>query len=444
MSVLGIKGSESIEQVVNVIRGMTQENAIAAMEITNLSDKMKAQALCDADICKTMDEAKEAVNSYAQSTSATAAANATAAASEDIKSTAVDGTAASNVAEAVTEQAKAAAGAEGVAANVAEAGSEVTASVATDASAVSNVAEAVTEQAKAAAGAEATVANGEEAISEEAAAGATRDHAKANLEAAATEKTKQATQKQGIQVTSKLGSALKGLLTNKYVWIAAAIAAAIGGIVLAYKKANPSIETLAERLDEAKQKVQESTQKIEEMESELSNVKSRITELQGMGSLSIVQQQELANLEKMGSQLERNIELVKEKRRLETKEANMAFVEWFEKDIYDKSEYGYIDYGTGRENKGNAKNSFWGKAGLLLSSVALKTLSQAAGVNSSHIPTYNSYEEDLYVKDRFDEAKELIKKKNEEITLEEKEKIDERLEEIEKYYIDKTSEWEKR
>lgn len=340
LSVLGIKGSESIEQVTNVIKGMTQEEAVAAAATTKLTRDQQAQALCNAGICKTMDEAKEAVNSYAQSTSATAAANATAAASETTKSAAtdastaanvaeasseaqkqaaVDGTAASNAAEVITEQAKAAAGAEGVAANVAEAGSEVTASVATDASAVSNVAEAVTEQAKAAAGAEATVANGEEAISEEVAAGATRDHAKANLEAAASEKTKQATQKQGIQVTSKLGSALKGLFTNKYFWIAAAIAAAIGGIVLAYKKANPSIETLAERLDEAKQKVQESTQKIEEMESELSNVKSRIAELQGMGSLTIVQQQELANLEKMGSQLERNIELAKEKLRIEKK-----------------------------------------------------------------------------------------------------------------------------
>lgn len=369
LSVLGIKGSESIKQVTNVIKGMTQEEAVAAAATTKLTRDQQAQALCNAGICKTMDEAKEAVNSYVQSTNATAA-NATAVASETTKSAAtdasttantaqaasesakqasVDGTTAANAAETLSEEAKNASGTEGVATNIAEAASEAAETAATDASAVANAAETITEQAKAAAGAESTVVNDAQAVSEGVAADATRDHAAANLEEAASEKAKQGVQKKGILVTSKLGTALKGALAKvKNSFIAhpilatlAATAAAIGIVIAASKKANPSTETLAKNLDESKQKIQESTQKITEMESELEKVQSRMAELKAMGSLSVVDKKELEQLEAYNAQLEKSKELEKAQRRIQNQESVDKFIDWFENDMYDVGKYYY-------------------------------------------------------------------------------------------------------
>lgn len=485
---------------------MTQEEAVAAAATTKLTRDQQAQALCNAGICKTMDEAKEAVNSYAQSTNATAAANATAvasettksaatdastaantaqAASETVKQASVDGTTAANAAETLSEEAKNASGLEGFAANVAEAGSEVTKqaavdgttvanaaeaaseeaknasglegmatniaeaaseateAAATDASAVANAAEAVTEQAKAAAGAESTVVNEAQAASEGAAAAAARDHAKANLEEAASEGAKQGVQKKGIQVTSKLGTALK----NKYTWIIAGVAAVTAGIVALYKHLNPSKETLGKNLDEAKQKVQESTQKIEEMENELTNVRDRIAELKGMGSLTIVQQKELDNLEKSSSQLERNIELEKEYRRLKKKDANKAFVDWFNKDMKDKTEYTYST-----ADKSDGANSGFRKIANFLAPVidakmkteqnnGAPTIAELNGEQGAHL-VFSSDDETFEIENQFEQAKKLIAQKNQEITLEQKEQIDSQLEEIEKHFLDKTKELE--
>lgn len=122
----------------------------------------------------------------------------------------------------------------------------------------------------------------------------------------------------------KLKAAGKGVITtiqaHPILATLAATAAAIGIVIAAYKKANPSTETLAKNLDESKQKIQESTQKITEMESELGKVQSRIDELQSMGSLTIVEQKELSNLKESNALLTRNLELEKQKKRLENKQ----------------------------------------------------------------------------------------------------------------------------
>ena len=117
----------------------------------------------------------------------------------------------------------------------------------------------------------------------------------------------------------------------------AATAAAIGIVIAAYKKANPSTETLAKNLDDSKQKIQESTQKITEMESELEKVQSRIDELQSMGSLTIVEQKELSNLKESNALLTRNLELEKQKKRLENKQVNENFIKWFDSAMGHKS-----------------------------------------------------------------------------------------------------------
>ena len=419
---------------------MTQEEALAAMKTTALTDDSKALALVQAKICSTTAEARDAVSKYKQSladyeslnqeitaseiqkqtaTNATAATNAAATASESAKQAATDGTTAANTAQAasesakqasvdgttvantaetasetakttsglegfaanvseagseatkqaavdgttvanaaetLSEEAKNASGTEGVATNIAEAASEATETAATDASAVANAAEAITEQAKTVAGAEGTVVNDAQAVSEGAAANATRDHAAANFAEAASEKAKQGVQKKGILVTSKLGTALKGLLTNKYTWIVAGIAAVTAGIVALYKHFNPSKETLGKNLDEAKQKVQESTQKIEEMESELEKVQSRMAELKAMGSLSVVDKKELEQLEAYNAQLEKSKELEKAQRRIQNQESVDKFIDWFENDMYDVGEY-YYSLNDNLEKSSDAVNT---------------------------------------------------------------------------------------
>lgn len=139
----------------------------------------------------------------------------------------------------------------------------------------------------------------------------------------------------------KLKAALKGVITtiqaHPILATLAATAAAIGIVIAAYKKANPSTETLAKNLDESKQKIQESTQKITEMESELEKVQSRMAELQAMDSLTIVEQKELNNLKETNALLTRNLELEKQKRRLENKQTNEDFIKWFDSEMGHKS-----------------------------------------------------------------------------------------------------------
>lgn len=139
----------------------------------------------------------------------------------------------------------------------------------------------------------------------------------------------------------KLKAAGKGVITtiqaHPILTTLAATAAAIGIVIAAYKKANPSTETLAKNLDDSKQKIQESTQKITEMESELEKVQSRIDELQSMGSLTIVEQKELSNLKESNALLTRNLELEKQKKRLENKQVNENFIKWFDSAMGHKS-----------------------------------------------------------------------------------------------------------
>lgn len=249
----------------------------------------------------------------------------------------------------------------------------------------------------------------------------------------------------------KLKAAFQGIgATIKAHPVLAAVAAAglaITGIIAAYKKWGPTQENLAKKLDDAKQEVQESTQKIQEMESELTNVRDRIAELKGMGSLTIVQQKELDNLEKSGAQLERNIELEKEYRRLKKKDANKAFVDWFNKDMKDKTEY---TYSTADKSDG-ANSGFRKIANFFAPGIDARmraeqnncapTMAELNNEQGAHL-VFSSGDETFEIDNQFEQAKKLIAQKNQEITLEQKEQIDSQLEEIEKHFLDKTKELE--
>lgn len=221
----------------------------------------------------------------------------------------------------------------------------------------------------------------------------------------------------------RLKAALQGIgATIKAHPILTAVTAAglaITGIIAAYKKWGPTQENLAKKLDEAKQKVQESTQKIEEMESELTNVRDRIAELKGMGSLTIVQQKELDNLEKSSSQLERNIELEKEYRRLKKKDANKAFVDWFNKDMKDKTEYTYST-----ADKSDGANSGFRKIANFLAPVidakmkteqnnGAPTIAELNGEQGAHL-VFSSDDETFEIENQFEQAKKLIAQKSQE------------------------------
>lgn len=245
LSVLGIKGSENFEQVVNVIKGMTQEEAVAKLVTTGLTSAEQAQILVELSLCKTKAEAEALL--AAQS-----------------------------------------------AGNIAAAGST-------------------------------------------------------NILTAASLKLKAALK--GVITTIKAHPILTTLAAT-----AAAMAAAIGIVIAAYKKANPSTETLAKNLDESKQKIQESTQKITEMESELEKVQSRMSELESMGSLSVVDKKELEQLEAYNAQLEKSKELEKAQRRIQNQESVDKFIDWFENDMYDVGEY-YYSLNDNLEKSSDAVNT---------------------------------------------------------------------------------------
>lgn len=225
---------------------------------------------------------------------------------------------------------------------------------------------------------------------------------------------------------SSIKNAAKGLatflLTDPVGWAIMA-AAAITIAISAYKKFGPTQENLAKWLDESKQKVQESTQKIEEKESELEQVQSRMAELEGMDSLSVVEQKELDTLKETNAELEKSIELEKAKRRVSNQKATSDLVKWFDKDMHSALEFNYA----------------YGDAGSAVSREDHKFLYAANMFGGNGTTGY--MDEETNIKYKFDKIDDLLAQRENATTVEAKERINESLEEIFTYLSGKSDEF---
>jgi hypothetical protein len=121
---------------------------------------------------------------------------------------------------------------------------------------------------------------------------------------------------------STLKLACKGLIAfgAQFALISAAMWALskiVEGVKWAYDEFSMSIKATAKRAEESAVALEETTSELESLEDELKNVKERMAELQSMGSLTLTEQSELKTLQLESVELQKQIKLLKERKRIE-------------------------------------------------------------------------------------------------------------------------------
>lgn len=118
----------------------------------------------------------------------------------------------------------------------------------------------------------------------------------------------------------------KFLLTNPGGWAILAVGA-ITGLVFAYDSLTVSVEEAQEKLKEQREQYEEIASELEGIESELKNVSSRMDELNGKGTLTLTEKDELKRLRSENEELERKKRILEETLRLQGKETEEAAIE---------------------------------------------------------------------------------------------------------------------
>ena len=122
------------------------------------------------------------------------------------------------------------------------------------------------------------------------------------------------------------------LISNPVGWAILATTA-IAGVVTIVDELNVSLEKQKEISEDLQQEYSDTTNELSNLETELSNIKSRIDELNSQEHLSFVEKEELDNLEQSNFQLERRIDLLKEKQELESKKTKESIQKEYQKDF---------------------------------------------------------------------------------------------------------------
>ena len=118
----------------------------------------------------------------------------------------------------------------------------------------------------------------------------------------------------GIISTTKV--MLKWLVTNPAGWATLAIGA-IAGLTVAYQKATLTIDEATEALEESKGSYDSISDEVSQLTEELNECHSRMKELQDLGSLrSVVEDDELSKLQETNVELTRRLAILKEEQRL--------------------------------------------------------------------------------------------------------------------------------
>lgn len=113
-------------------------------------------------------------------------------------------------------------------------------------------------------------------------------------------------------LASKAATAGMGLLNAAMTGLAVAVASwAIGELIQAFDNWIHKQDIAAEKLADLQNTIQSTTEELNTLKSELTANQKRIAELQNMGSLSVVEQEELDKLKERNAELEHTIELQK-------------------------------------------------------------------------------------------------------------------------------------
>lgn len=118
-----------------------------------------------------------------------------------------------------------------------------------------------------------------------------------------------------------------------------AVAAAIGIAISLFDAFTVSAAEARENLDNLRGEYEENENELGSLNNELSTTQNRIDELQAKGTLTITEQEELANLQRKNEELERQKSLLEGIQALKRSEINSAFVQTMEKDVDNTFEY---------------------------------------------------------------------------------------------------------
>lgn len=127
-----------------------------------------------------------------------------------------------------------------------------------------------------------------------------------------------------------LGASIKSFVVNNpaLTFAALAVAAATAGVAI-YANLHPSLEAASKDLKDKKEEFDSITEEVSDLSTELEESKKRMAELQSLGSLSMVESDELGKLKETTAELETQLAIKKEEQRMRAKEtattANKAF-----------------------------------------------------------------------------------------------------------------------
>lgn len=116
-------------------------------------------------------------------------------------------------------------------------------------------------------------------------------------------------------------------------------AAAIFAIVKLVDAFTVSLEESREALNALRDEYNDNENELATLNDELQTTIDRINELQGKDSLTFTEAEELDNLRRQNTELERQIALLETIQKQKNKEMNQAFVQTMEKDLGNKKEY---------------------------------------------------------------------------------------------------------
>lgn len=193
--------------------------------------------------------------------------------------------------------------------------------------------------------------------------------------------------------------------------ILTAIGVAVVGIATAYQKYGDTLENARKKLEDVKQEYNDVVSELQSVNEELKTTQDRIKELEGKDKLTFTEKNEYDNLVKANNELQRKIDLLELEKKKKQEEANQAFVHAMEKDTEDPFEY---------EVNPDGKNA------------------GQYGIDDNYLT-----DETGYIEAQFEKREKLIDQLSNASTKKEKESIQKQIDEIDKYFQDKNSEWTK-
>lgn len=187
---------------------------------------------------------------------------------------------------------------------------------------------------------------------------------------------------------------------------ATVIGLAIGGAIWAYDHFTVSLEESREKLATLKEESIQATEDLQSANNELKTTQQRISELESKGKLTFTEAEELNNLRKQNNELQRSIDLLKLEQELNQKEVRKTFVETMTKDTEDPFEY---------EINPDGKSTF---------------------VSDNYLVS-----ETEYIEYQFETRNKLVNEASMAKTLEEKERIQKEIDEIDEFLKEKNEQW---